>query len=107
VYFGKQEEHDALVQDNERRLRIKAMWNGTKVGEWTSWHGWLVGRLMKYMRETVGEEKIGQMTEEELKERVLQAKEVIESELAQERQISEDDQADVNVETSHLEVVTQ
>lgn len=99
VYFGKQEEHDALVQDNERRLRIKAMWNGTKVGEWTSWSGWLVGRLMKHMRQTVGEEKIGEMTEDELKEQVLQAKEIIESELAQERQISEDDQAEVNVET--------
>ena len=102
VYFGKQEQHDALVQENERRLRIKAMWNGHKVGEWTGWNGWLIGRLMKYMRQTVGEEKIGQMTEAELKEHVLQAKEIIESQLAQERQISEDDQAEVNVEASHV-----
>ena len=107
VFFGKKEEHDVLVQENERRLRIKAMWNGRKVGEWTSWNGWLIGRLMKFMRESVGEEKIGQMTEEELKEHVLQAKEIIEAQLAQEQQTREDDQADVNEEASDLGVAAQ
>ena len=42
------------------------------------------------------------MTEEELKEHVLQVKEIIEAQLAQEQQTREDDQADVNVETSDL-----
>ena len=111
VFFGKQEEHDALVQENERRLRVKAMWNGRKVGEWTSWSGRLIGRLMKFMRQSVGEEKIGQMTEEELKEHVLQAKEVIQLQLAQEQaqehQMREDVQGDVDVETSDLIVATQ
>ncbi|KAF8270788.1 hypothetical protein EI94DRAFT_1698548 [Lactarius quietus] len=106
VFFGKQEEHDALVQDNERRLRLKAMWNGRKVGEWTSWSGRLIGRLMTFMRQSVGEEKIGQMTEEELKEHVLQAKEIIESQLAEENQAKEDVQVDGNdVETSDFGVV--
>ncbi|KAH9042121.1 hypothetical protein EDB85DRAFT_1918038 [Lactarius pseudohatsudake] len=103
VFFGKQEEHNALAQENERRLRVKAMWNGRKVGEWTGWSGRLVGRLMKFMRQSVGEQKIGEMTEEELKQHVLQAKETIELELAQEQQARESVQADVNVKTSDLE----
>lgn len=103
VFFGKQEEHNALAQENERRLRVKAMWNGRKVGEWTSWSGRLVGRLMKFMRQSVGEQKIGEMTEEELKQHVLQAKETIELQLAQEQQARESVQADVNVKTSDLE----
>ena len=53
VFFGKKEEHDALVRENERRLRIKAVWNGRKVGEWTGWNGWQIGRLMKFIRESV------------------------------------------------------
>ena len=100
VFFGKQEEHNALVQDNERRLRVKAMWNGRKVGEWTTWNnnGRLVGRLMRFMRQSVGEEKIGQMTEEELKQHVLQAKEIVESQLVQEQQSEESVQKDVEEE---------
>jgi hypothetical protein len=78
AFFGKQEEHDALVEANERKLRLKANWNGNKVGEWTGWHGRLVGKVMKLLRQTIGEEKIGQMTEEELKQHVLQAKETVE-----------------------------
>jgi len=96
-FFGKQEEHNALVQENERRLRYKAMWNGTKVGEWTSWNGRLIGRLMKFMRQSVGEEKIGQMTEEELKQEVLRTKEIVELQLVQEQQSGESE-ADVTVE---------
>lgn len=103
VFFGKQEEHNALAQENERKVRVKAMWNGRKVGEWTSWNGRLVGRLMNLMRQSVGEQKIGQMTEEELKQHVLQAKEIVESQLAQEQQIREDEKADVNDKTSDLE----
>ncbi|KAH9065408.1 hypothetical protein EDB87DRAFT_1555475 [Lactarius vividus] len=103
VFFGKQEEHNILVQENERRLRVKAMWNGRKVGEWTSWSGRLVGRLMNFMRQSVGEEKIGEMTEEELKQHVLQAKETIELQLVQEQQVRESIQAGVNVKTSDLE----
>ena len=92
VFFGKQEDHDALVQANERRLRLKAMWNGRKVGEWTGGGGTVVGRVMKLLRQTIGEEKIGQMTEEELKQHVLQAKETVELQLAEERQAREDSQ---------------
>lgn len=105
VFFGKQEEYDALVQDNEQRLRYKAMWNGRKVGEWTGWNGWLVGKLMKFMKQSVGEQKIGQMNEEELKQHVLRAKEIVELQLAQEQQTREDVQADVDdVKTSDLPV---
>ena len=92
AFFGKQEEHDALVEANERRLRLKAMWNGRKVGEWTGGGGTVVGRVMKLLRQTVGEERIGQMTEEELKQHVLQAKETVELQLAEERQAREEDQ---------------
>ena len=98
VFFGKQEEHNALVQENERRLRIKGMWNGRKVGEWTSWNGRLVGRLMNFMRQSVGEQKIGEMTEEELKQHVLRAKEIVELQLVQEQQSRESIQADVEEE---------
>ncbi|KAI0304415.1 hypothetical protein B0F90DRAFT_1593472, partial [Multifurca ochricompacta] len=56
VFFCKKEEHDALVRENEKRVRFKAIWNGKKVGEWTGWTGWLVGRVMNLMRQTVGEE---------------------------------------------------
>jgi len=92
VFFGKREEHDGLVQANERRIRFKASWNGTKVGEWTSGNGRLIGRVMKIMRETVGEERIGQMTEEELKQHVLQVKEVVELQFKQEQQAREEGQ---------------
>ena len=94
AFFGKREEHDALVQANERRLRLKAMWNGKKVGEWTGGGGTVVGRVMKLLRQTIGEEKIGQMTEEELKQHVLQAKETVELQLAEERQAKEEGQED-------------
>ncbi|KAI9443224.1 hypothetical protein H4582DRAFT_1169908 [Lactarius indigo] len=106
VFFGKQEEHDALVKENKRRIRLKAMWNGRKVGEWTCWNGRLVGRLMKLMRQSVGEQKIGEMTEEELKQHVLQAKETIELQLAQEKQDMESGQADGDVKTSDLESIS-
>jgi hypothetical protein len=92
AFFYKQEEHGALVQANERRLHLKAMWNGRKVGEWTGGGGTVVGRVMKLLRQTIGEEKIGQMTEEELKQHVLQAKETVELQLAEERQAREEDQ---------------
>jgi len=94
VFFGKREEHNALVQSNERRLRLKAMWNGRKVGEWTGGGGTVVGRVMKLLRQTIGEEKISQMTEEELKQHVLQAKETVELQLAEERQAREEGQED-------------
>jgi len=85
TFFGKQEEHDALARANQLRVRLKAMWNGRKVGEWTGGGGMIIGRVMSLMRETIGEEKIGQMTEDELKQHVLQAKEVVELQLAEER----------------------
>ncbi|KAI0004510.1 hypothetical protein BJV74DRAFT_807758 [Russula compacta] len=89
VFFGKREEYDALVQANERRIRLKAIWNGKKVGEWTGGNGRVVSRVMGLMRQTIGEEKIGQMTEEELKQHVLQAKETVELQLTEERQARE------------------
>jgi len=92
AFFGKREEHGALVQANERRLRLKAMWNGRKVGEWTGGGGTVVGRVMKLLRQTIGEENISQMTEEELKQHVLQAKETVELQLAEEREAREEDQ---------------
>lgn len=92
AFFGKREEHDGLVQANERRIRLKAIWNGTKVGEWTSGSGKLIGRVMKIMRQTVGEERISQMTEEELKQHVLQVKEVVVLQLKQEEQAREEGQ---------------
>lgn len=89
VFFGKREEYDALVQANERRIRLKAIWNGKKVGEWTGENGRVIGKVMSLMRQTIGEEKIGEMTEEELKQHVLQAKETVELQLTEERQVRE------------------
>ena len=86
IFFGKQEEHDALVLAQQRRVRLKAMWNGRKVGEWTGGGGLMIGKVMELMRKTVGEEKISQMTEEELKQHVLQAKEAVELRLREEQQ---------------------
>jgi hypothetical protein len=97
IFFGKREEHDGLVQANERRLRLKVIWNGRKVGEWTGGNGRLTGRVMAHMRQTVGEEKISQMTEEELKQHVLQAKEVVELQLKQEQQAREESQVDADI----------
>lgn len=90
IFFGKREEHDSLVQANERRLRLKVIWNGRKVGEWIGGNGRLIGKVMAHMRQTIGEEKIGQMTEEELKEHVLREKQVVELQLKQEQQAREE-----------------
>ena len=91
AFFGKREEHDALVQTNERRVRLKAIWNGRKVGEWVGVENdRMIGRVMAVMRQTIGEEKIGQMTEDELKQHVLQVSEAIELQLAAERQTREE-----------------
>jgi hypothetical protein len=89
AFFGKQEEHDALVQANKRRARLKAIWNGKKVGEWVGNNGYMIGRVMRLMRQTIGEEKIGQMTDEEIKRHVLQAKEEVESQIIEERRAKE------------------
>jgi hypothetical protein len=96
AFFGKQEEHDALVQANERRARLKVIWNGKKVGEWVGNNGYMIGRVMKLMRQTIGEEKIGQMTDEEIKRHVLQAKEEVESQLIEERRAREEGGEDEN-----------
>jgi len=94
AFFGKREEHDALVQANERRLRLKAIWNGRKVGEWTGGSGRMIGKVMNLLRQTIGEEKIGQMTEEELKQHVLQAKETVELQFTEEQQARQEGQED-------------
>jgi hypothetical protein len=94
AFFGKQEEHDALVEANERRLRLKAIWNGKKVGEWTGGNSRVVGNVMKLLRQTIGEEKIGQMTEEELKQHVLQAKETVELQFTEGQQAKEERRED-------------
>jgi hypothetical protein len=94
AFFGKQEEHDALVEANERRLRLKAIWNGKKVGEWTGGNDRVIGNVMKLLRQTIGEEKIGQMTEEELKQHVLHAKETVELQFMEEQQAREEGQED-------------
>jgi hypothetical protein len=97
AFFGKREEYDALVQANERRVRLKAIWNGKKVGEWIGVGNYrMIGRVMAVMRRTIGEEKIGQMTEDELKQHVLQASEAIELQLAEERQAREESEGDVD-----------
>ena len=90
AFFGKREEHDALVQTNERKVHLRTIWNGRKVGEWTGNNNRAIGRVMALIRQTIGEEKIGQMTEEELKQHVLQANEVVELQLAEERQAREE-----------------
>ena len=90
AFFGKREEHDALVQTNERKVHLRTIWNGRKVGEWTGNSNRAIGRVMALIRQTIGEEKIGQMTEEELKQHVLQANEVVELQLAEERQAREE-----------------
>jgi hypothetical protein len=95
AFFGKREEHDTLVQANEKRVRLKAIWNGRKVGEWIGGNR-LVGRVMVLMRRTIGEERIGQMTEGELKQHVLQANETVELQIAEERQAREDAGEDAN-----------
>jgi hypothetical protein len=96
TFFGKRVEHDALVQANERRVRLKAIWNGRKVGEWTGNNNRVIGRVMALMRQTIGEEKIGQMMEEELKQLVLQANEAVELQLAEERQAREEEEGNAN-----------
>jgi hypothetical protein len=95
-FFGKREEHDALVRANERKVRLKAIWNGRKVGEWTGNNNRAIGRVMALMRQTIGEEKIVQMTEEELKQHVLQANEAVELRLAEERQAREEEEGNAN-----------
>lgn len=96
AFFGKQEELDALVQANKRRARLKAIWNGKKVGEWVGNNGYMIGRVMRLMRQTIGEEKIGQMTDEEIKWHVLQAKEEVESQVIEERRAKEGGGEDAN-----------
>jgi hypothetical protein len=97
AFFGKREEHDALVQANERRVHLKAIWNGRKVGEWVGvGNHRMVGKVMAVMKRTIGEEKIGQMTEDELKQHVLQASEAIELQLAGERQAKEESGGDID-----------
>jgi hypothetical protein len=91
TFFGKREEHEALVRANEQRLRLKTMWNGRKVGEWIGGNGRVIGKVMNLLRQTIGEEKIGQMTEEELKQHVLHAKETVDMEDQQAREKGQDE----------------
>jgi hypothetical protein len=56
----------------------------------------MIGKVMAVMRQTIGEEKIGQMTEDELKQHVLQASEAIELQFAEERQAREECGGDVD-----------
>ncbi len=99
AFFGKREEYDALVQANERRVHLKAIWNGRKVGEWVGvGNNRMISKVMAVIRRTIGEEKIGQMTEEEVKQHVLRASEAIELQLteARERQAREESGGDMN-----------
>lgn len=81
VYFGRKSEYDGLVEQNQRKIRLKKIWNGKKVEEWTGWYGTDVGKVMKLVREWTGgdevmmNEKIG---EERLMELVLLAKNDVE-----------------------------
>ena len=97
AFFGKQEEHGALVQANKRKVHLKAIWNGRKVGEWVgAGNNRMVGRVMAVIKQAIGEEKISQMTEDELKQHVLQASEAIELQLAEARQAKEESRGDVD-----------
>lgn len=97
AFFDKREEHDALVHANERRVRLKAIWNGRKVGEWVGVRNYkMIGKVMADMRRTIGEEKIGQMTEDELKKHVVRVSEAIELQSAEGRQARKASGGDVD-----------
>ena len=81
VFFGRKDEYEMLVEKNSRRLYLKSIWNGTKVGEWTGWYGRKVGLTMKHVRQTIGEEKLAYMQEHEVKEIVLEAMKIVEERL--------------------------
>ncbi|KAH9997866.1 hypothetical protein BJV77DRAFT_1148089 [Russula vinacea] len=81
AFFGKREEHDALVQANEKRVRLKAIWNGRKVGEWIG------GNRGREDRPNDGRRA---------EQHVLQANETVELQIEEERQAREDAGEDVN-----------
>lgn len=80
VYFEKKEEFSRLVKENQRRVRLKQTWNGNVVGGWTGWCGHGVARVMKYVREKLGEDRILEMEESELRAAVMEAKEIVQRE---------------------------
>ncbi|ETW81566.1 hypothetical protein HETIRDRAFT_316994 [Heterobasidion irregulare TC 32-1] len=80
VYFEKKEEFSRLVKENQRRVRLKQTWNGNVVGGWTGWYGHGVARVMEYVREKLGEDRILEMEESELRAAVMEAKEIVQRE---------------------------
>jgi len=86
IFFGKKDEHDACLRENQKRIRLREMWNGKKIGEWTGWYGHIVGRVMHHVKEAVGEGAISEMEESELRDLVMKAKMVIESKVQAEKE---------------------
>lgn len=67
------------MEQNQRKIRLKKIWNGKKVEEWTGWYGTDVGKVMKLVREWTGGDEMMMMMREEigeerLKEMILLAK---------------------------------
>lgn len=76
-YFNKDAEYDGLITDLEKKKRIKELWSGNKVREWTriseqgQWR--TVREVMNRVREKLaGDEGVGQLEEDELRRWVAQ-----------------------------------
>jgi hypothetical protein len=81
VYFNKKAEYDALMREyarvasiHEARRRVKSVFNGTLVGEWTGLSNLNVKKVMDRVRERMGGEvAMDGKTMEEIRSAVEQA----------------------------------
>jgi len=80
VYFGKKSEFDAIVREKQIQLRLKEVFSGHLVMEWTglpSW-GW-VKKVMDEVRQRVGfenwKESLAEMSTEDVKNLTIRVKE--------------------------------
>ena len=72
VAFGKVEEYEALKKEKEKRLKIRAALDGTKIIIWTGAEGAMIGKIKKIFMERVSTERLLEMTEGEVEAVVKQ-----------------------------------
>jgi hypothetical protein len=73
-FFGKRGEYDSILERLERERLAKEKFNANKVREWTGAEGRRLGVLMKRLKEDgrVGVERVGGMSEEEIRSVVME-----------------------------------
>lgn len=82
VYFGKKDEFEAVVRDKQLTRRIKELFNGHLVMEWTAVLYWgTIKKIMDKVRERIGgddwREIMVEMSLEQVKALTIEVKDVV------------------------------